>query len=473
MRPTIISNDQWAQLEFSMAELGDRRRTQRLVKVAQALAQCPQGVLPQSFDQWRELKGAYRLFSNPGVSYEKIIEPHWEHTRQECRAPGEYLMIEDRSELDYSSHRATQGLGRIGNDRGRGLMLHTTLAARVEGWQLDQTPEVSLIGLLDQQCWARKGTSKRAQKERWRQRMSRERESQYWGRVIKQLGPPACQTRWIYVADRESDIYEVFEDTQDQGWDCVVRAQFSRALTDHDQKLFETVAQSSCLGCYELEIRNKENGGKRVAQIEVRSTQVTLRGVWRPGGNRPDRTLNVVEAREINAPDKVEPVLWVLLTNLPCRTFVEARRIIAFYARRWLIEEYHKALKSGVNVEDSQLESADRLKALLGVLAVVAVRLLQAKLLARTHPDEKVPVESIGPEALEILSAKFEKPPGGWTNASLLIAIARLGGFIGRRSDGLPGWQTIWRGWQRLMTMVEGIRTVAPDLRLPRTKRCG
>jgi hypothetical protein len=473
MRPTIISNDKWAQLEFSMVELGDLRRTRRLVTVAQGLAQCPRGTLPQSFDRWKELKGAYRLFSNAEVSYEKIIGPHWEHTQQECRNPGEYLMIEDRTDLDYSSHRATQGLGRIGNDRGRGLMLHTTLAVRVESWQLDQTPAVSVMGLLDQQCWARKGTSRRGQKEQWRQRMSRERESQYWARIVKQMGPPPSQAHWIYLADRESDIYEVLEDTQDQGWNSVVRAQHDRALADQDQHLFKTVAQSACLGRFQLEIRNKENGGKRVAQIEVRSTQVTLRGVWRPGGNRPDRNLNVVEAREINAPDGVKPVLWILLTDLPCRTFVEARRIIALYARRWLIEEYHKALKSGANVQESQLETADRLKALLGVLAVVAVRLLQTKLLARTHPDEIVSVENIDPEALQILSVKYEKPPGGWTNATLLIAIARLGGFIGRRSDGLPGWQTIWRGWQRLMIMVDGIHTLAPDLRLPRTKRCG
>src|SRR5438105_4784471 len=147
MNSSIVGCEQWSQQEFSLAQLGDARRTQRLVQVASALAQCPSGTLPEAFCQWNELKAAYRLFSNPTMSYESIIRPHWERTRQSCRQPGEYLIIEDSSCLDFSAHRQTTGLGRIGNDRGLGLMLHSALAVRVEGWMLDQTPEVSLGGL--------------------------------------------------------------------------------------------------------------------------------------------------------------------------------------------------------------------------------------------------------------------------------------------------------------------------------------
>jgi hypothetical protein len=126
------------------------------------------------------------------------------------------------------------------------------------------------------------------------------------------------------------------------------------------------------------------------------------------------------------------------------------------YTKRWLIEEYHKALKTGAGVEQSQLSSSAAIRALLGILAVVAVRLLNMKLLARSRPDEAITPETVGPEVLKILEAKRGKPKGGWTHRTLLVRIAGLGGFLGRKSDGLPGWQTIWRGWDRLMIMVQG-----------------
>ena len=130
--------------------------------------------------------------------------------------------------------------------------------------------------------------------------------------------------------------------------------------------------------------------------------------------------------------------------------------MINAYCCRWLIEEYHKALKSGTRIEDSQLSTAARITALLAILAVVAVRLLNMKLLARTRPDEPVAEDAIGPEALAILGVRYGKPPNGWTNATTLLGVARMGGFLARKSDGDPGWQTIWRGLRKLMEQVEG-----------------
>lgn len=147
--------------------------------------------------------------------------------------------------------------------------------------------------------------------------------------------------------------------------------------------------------------------------------------------------------------------------------------MISRYARRWLIEEYHKALKTGAQVEKSQLETAERLQALLGVLAGVAVRLLNTKQLARTEPHRAVASDTLGPEAIAILNVRFGKPKEGWTYQSLLVAIARLGGFVGRRGDGLPGWITLWRGMQRLMTMVEGVVTFAAGDTASEATGCG
>jgi hypothetical protein len=144
------------------------------------------------------------------------------------------------------------------------------------------------------------------------------------------------------------------------------------------------------------------------------------------------------------------------------------QRVVGRYGARWLIEEYHKALKSGAGVEQSQLGSSERLEALVAVLAVVAVRLLSTKLLARSRPAGFEAVASLAPEALAILEERFGQPKGGWNNQTLLVATARLGGFLARKGDGMPGWQTLWRGWQRLMWMCEGVVTLHNA-----TKRCG
>jgi hypothetical protein len=135
---------------------------------------------------------------------------------------------------------------------------------------------------------------------------------------------------------------------------------------------------------------------------------------------------------------------------------------------RWCVEEYHKALKSGAGVEDSQMERAYRIETLVAVLAVVAVRLLNTKWLARTRPDEPVDPKVFGSAMLAILAAEFGKPPGGWTHRTVLVSVARVGGFLARRGDGMPGWQTIWRGWNRLMWMCHGLETLKP-----KGKRCG
>jgi hypothetical protein len=445
----------WAQKEFGSAQLGDSRRTQRLVQVAQALAERPQGTLPGTFSSWAELKGAYRLFATEDATYDKVIGPHWERTRRECREGGEYFLIEDSTLLDFSNHPGVEGLGRIGDDAGLGFNLHTTLALRVEGWNQADEPEVTAIGLFGQRCWTRQDPPKKGRETKL-DRLKRPRESERWAAVFEESGGPPVGARWTFVADREGDIYEVFEKCERAGVEFDIRASQPRALQGGDRSVFQAVARSPLKGSYSLEVRARPGQAARTARLEVRATTVTLRPPQRPGGRSDPFTVNVVEAREVHPPKGVEAIHWVLLTSWPVETFKHALRVIKAYSQRWLIEEYHKALKTGVHMERSQLSTAKRIQALLGVLAVVAVRLLQTKLLATSKPDERVDPEQIRSEALDVLEARFGKPKGGWTQRTLFESIARMGGFLARKGDGSPGWLTIWRGWQRLALMAEG-----------------
>jgi hypothetical protein len=453
---TLMAPAQWAQNEFGFAKLGDRRRNKRLVKIASNMAAHPGGTLPQAFPDWAELKAAYRFFGQSGVSFERVMAPHLQRTRDACCKPGEYLLIEDTTQLDYSNHRATQDLGTIGNGKSRGFNLHSTLAVRIEAWTLEQKPEGMLVGLLDQQCLCPRPAPKG---ETRGQLLSRPRKTQIWAAAFKLVGRPAPESRWIYVADRESDFYEPLHICQQHGVEFVVRACHDRRLAEDVGHLRQALAKAPVLGQSTVELRARPGQSARVAIVEVRSLRVDLDGPWRPGGWQARlKDVGVVEVREIHAPEPVkEPLHWVLLTSLSCASKAEAQRVIGRYSARWWIEEYHKALKSGAGVEESQLERGYRLESLIAVLAVVAVRLLSTKMLARSQPETFEAAASFGPDMLAILERKLGKPKGGWTNQNVIIATARLGGFLARKHDGMPGWQTIWRGWQRLIWMCDGV----------------
>jgi hypothetical protein len=458
MTTTVLAPAQWAQMEFALVQLGDPRRTQRLVKIATRLAQSPGGTLPQAMPAWKELKAAYRFFDQPKNTYEQILQPHWERTVAACREPGEYLLIEDTTQLDYSSHRATEDLG-INGSRGRGLRLHSTLALKVMAWDLEQRPEVVVVGLMNQRCWAQARRPEGEGKSQCFHR--RNRASGRWAEVLLGSGGPPAQSRWTYVADREADFYEPIQRCQQRGVDFVIRARHNRRLVDEACYLLESLSQAELLGSAEIELRARPGATARRALVQIRHCRVSLRGPWRPGGRQEDlAAINVVEVKESHPPAGAEPLHWILLTSLPCASLAEARRIAGRYASRWHIEEYHKALKSGAGVEESQLGKAYRLETLIAVLALVAVRLLHTKLMARMSPDPALGPADIGVEALMILETKVGRPKEGWTAGTFWVAVGRLGGFIGRKNDGLPGWKNIWRGWQRLIWMTEGLESL-------------
>lgn len=483
MHTTLMEPKDWAMMEFGGADLGDLRRTRRLMRVAQCLCQQSHGTLPPSFDDWSQLKAAYRLLEEPDVHYEDILAPHMRRVQEECRRPGEYLLVEDTTELDFTSHEAARDLGRIGDDQGRGLLLHSTLAMRIEHWTQWQEPVVTVLGLAAQKCWARTMPTIGRGREKKRDRLKRQRESQRWAAAVEQIGLPPKAVRWTYVADRESDIYEAFIRCRQQQWDFIIRASQPRAQSQEDGSVFDAVAAAQVLGRFTMELRSRPQrrirpNGKgqrskvrlahqaRSVELEVRACSVELRGPWRPEGWLGPCQVSVVEAKEVNPAQGDEPIHWVLLTSWPCQSLEQALRAVKAYSRRWLIEEYHKCLKTGTRIQDSQLSTARSIEALLGILAVAAVRLLNRKLLATAAPQEPVAAGEVGQEVLAILEAHYGLPSGGWTNKSLLTAVAKLGGFPARKGDGSPGWLTLWRGWNLLMPMVRGFE-------LGRGQRCG
>ena len=171
--------------------------------------------------------------------------------------------------------------------------------------------------------------------------------------------------------------------------------------------------------------------------------------------------MQIVWVQELNPPDAKAAVNWVLYTSLPVTTWQQAQEVIHGYQQRWQIEEWHKCLKTGCRVTSRQLQTRERLEPLIALLSIQAVRLLSLKHLSREQPD--VPAREHVPEVyLEVLSRRLRRPPPHWTLGVFVREVAGLGGFLKRKHDGHPGWQTIWDGWQQLTRLVEGYQLAQP-----------
>jgi len=172
---------------------------------------------------------------------------------------------------------------------------------------------------------------------------------------------------------------------------------------------------------------------------------------------------NLLEVKEVNARRGVTPIRWVLITSLPVDTLDAAWAVIEHYEKRWLIEEYHKVLKTGCSIERHSLRTAERLEPLIGLISVIGVRLLSLKTICRHEPEAKAKDRVPGSWLKVLLLMKPKLAKKELTVYEFFRGLAKLGGFLGRKHDGEPGWETIWTGYQILHSRMEGIRLVSPE----------
>ncbi len=446
----------WATEMFATCVLGDKRRPKRLIKIAERIAANPSASFPDQMDTWGDLKAVYRLFNAAKVKFSAVAKPHWEHTR--AQAKGRTLIICDTTELDFGCNRQIEGAKPTGNGSGRGFLLHNAL-------MVDAATK-AVVGLAGQAVHYRPEDAKSKTKETRAQSWARIRESDLWGQVIDDVGPPADGVEYVYVCDRGADNFEVFLHLQQQKGQWVIRARdLNRHLVTMDDEvmpLSEFSDHMELRGTYELHLRTRPNQPARIAKIEVSCGRVFMplpkhRSPWLRSHSPKPIAMNVVRVREVDAPEGVEPIEWILYTSLPVDTFANVWLVIEYYEARWLVEEFHKALKSGTNVKKRQLKDTLRLEPMVALMSVVAVRLLKLKTLAKTEPDR--PARTVVPMLwLQMLKAvrKNLRRVHDLTIYEFYREVAKLGGFLGRKSDGEPGWITIWRGWEKLNTLVQG-----------------
>ena len=122
----LLDATSWAITEFADADLGDLRRTQRLVQLAHALAQRPGAALPEACGSGAMLKAAYRFFTNDDIAPDDMLQSHIEATYSRLNAVPLVLAVQDTTEANWANLRVTEGLGPLGNSACHGLLVPTT-----------------------------------------------------------------------------------------------------------------------------------------------------------------------------------------------------------------------------------------------------------------------------------------------------------------------------------------------------------
>jgi hypothetical protein len=456
----------FAQANFGQLDLGDKRRTGRLVQSVEEMCRHPGGTMPDKINQPANLRGFYRLMDRPEVTHQTVMNGHTAQTRRSIAAlgSGTVLLLHDATELDYTSKKSLKGsLGQIGQGTRRGYICHNSLAVRAD------TGET--LGLSSQILHHRANVDKNEKPSQKRQR--KDRESRLWVEGAKASGPSPQNVRCVDVSDSLSDTFEYLAFEVTQGRPFLLRAREDRHLAKPlagPSRLFETVRQVEAAGTREVRVREaplKKTGRKprpgrqaRTTMAQVAFAQVRIAPPCKRLGEYPSQPLDLWAVRvwEPVTPEGEEPLEWILLTNCPVLTLQDAFERVHWYELRWIIEEYHKGMKMGCGVELLQFEKIERLEPAIAVISAVATTLLRLRDAARAADAETRPASAVvDPVYVDVLAAHYGKRLGPRpTVKAFYMHVARLGGHQNRKADGFPGWITLWRGWMKLQAMVDG-----------------
>ena len=422
----------WAQVEFHDLELGDARRTARLIRLVDDLSAQPTGSIPLACGGWPETKAAYRLLDNPAVEWREILEVHTTRTVERMVGQPVVLCLQDTTELDFTSRPGIAGLGRLSDEAQHGLYVHPTLAV---------TPAGVALGVLDAWMWARKPKDQSDVKEstRWIEGYE----------IVADLAETVPAIRLVYVADREGDLRALMDAAARRGApaDWLIRSRHNRKTTT-GEKLWERLAQSTPLGEVEFTLSAAPDRPARLVRQTLYHQAVTL-----PAHHGQSAvTVTAILAREEQPPAGEKAIAWRLLTNRTADTLGDVVQLIDWYRKRWLIEIFFRIWKSGCRVEALQLGTLERLERALVVYLIIAWRILHLVTWGRNCPQLPCDVVFDAEEwqAAWMVAYRTKPPEIPPPLGQVVRLIAGFGGFLGRKQDGHPGPKAIWEGMQKV-----------------------
>lgn len=402
--------------------------------------------------------GFGRFLANPKVTIGRLITG-WSDQTAGAVAGRHVLAIQDTSEINFATKPGRRrGLGKIGKGVGRGLLLHAMLAIDADIG--------NCLGLVGGQIWTRRGTVRIAHEKR----RSDNKESGRWIATAEQAKPVLAAAAMVtVVGDRESDIFAAWARVPGPSFHLITRSMHDRRLSNEDS-LYATAENFAftTTRVVDLPKRDGKRSTRRRAKLTLRFGTVELA---RPN-NTLDRdlpesvTVSFIEVIERNPPRGVESVHWRLLTTHPVVNAKAAWQIVDWYKLRWTIEQFWRLLKlQGLNLEDSQLEAADRLirlSAIAAKAAVLTMQLLQARDGANAEPaavafnqSEIAVLDRLNLE-LQGTTTLQSNPHPTETLAWAAWIIAKLGGWNGYPSSKPPGPITFRHGLDEFHAIAKG-----------------
>lgn len=461
----IQTSELWAEDLFGGCELGDKRRTKRLVKLASGLsAHIGKSVSAVCEGDEASLEGSYRFIRNDDIDAHAIGEGAYKAVAKKARESERLLALEDTTTLGYS-HGVVEELGDLGgpaNGFKKGFYAHSILLVDADKKQT--------VGLIEQTLWKRAGEA-RGKRHARAKTPYKEKESYKWEAASEKMTHRLEGTidKVISVCDREADIYDYLVYKCEHNQRFIVRARHDRSVSGLGETLSEAFNAAPKLGSYELCVYQKGGRQARTTKINVHSCAVKIRSPF--CRDAEPLILNMVVAIEDKKASEQEAISWVLLTTEAASSYAEAKEVVTNYVMRWRIEEFHKAWKTGAGAERQRMQAADNLGRMLVILSFIAVRLLQLREALESESENKskamesMPCTTVlSEEEFKVLwfasqkkGQKKKGPPK--TKPNLVWAyreIAKLGGWSDSKRTGRASWLTIWHGWFRLKERLEG-----------------
>jgi hypothetical protein len=437
------------KLESNSSIFGDKRLDKRMEKIITELSDKPHASISQVFDNQYQAKACYRFWDNDKVEPENILLPYVEQTVESALNHDIILLPQDTTSLDFTKLKATTGLGYLDSKYQRGIKVHTSMAVSIEGLP---------IGLAWQRQWERDITELGKKKLR-HQKSTQDKESQRWIDCFNDTNKlfPSDKTL-VHITDREGDIYDFLSAPRTENQHLLLRFAQDRRVEGDQGRIKSSLEAVPVAGTFKTQIGRRGSDYPKEIELNVKFQEVIIKSSAGASNAKeyPTIRMTAIHVQEVGADPETE-IQWFLLTTLPVTSIDDAKTCVKYYTYRWLIERFHYTLKSGCQIEELQLETSERLENAAATFSVIAWRILYITYLARLEPnlDARVVFTEEEISALKLKNAG-KGSSGTLTIHTVMIWVACLGGFLGRKRDGMPGVKTIWRGLYALDFLVMG-----------------
>lgn len=445
----LNNHQQWAEQQFGKSNLGDPRRTARLVKLASSIAKEPGKSLVNIAQSPADMEGAYRFIRNEHVDANAIAESGFQVTAEQAYSHSLLLALEDTTTLIYKHPSIRHKLGHVGKGKKqRGMLAHSVL--------LFSPQDNQVVGLIEQSRWSR-DISTIGKREQHAEIPYEEKEGYKWESASRAMAQ-RLQTKMsdvISVCDREADIYEYLQYKLTEQQRFVVRSMQSRHIEEGKDKLYSFASELESAGTKHIEIAQKGGRKARTVRLDITFASVSLKVPY----NKKGHSLPVYYVGCAERGNPEGGLNWHLLTSEPVTNKEEALAIISYYEHRWLVEEYHKVWKSdGTDIESLRLQNQENMERLVTIHGFIATRILQLKF-ARNQPNNPSCEQVLSGKAWKLLWLKRVKTTLPDTAPNMKWAyeeLARLGGWKDTKRTGHASVKVLMQGWLKLQAILEG-----------------